>query len=363
MTHKLTTKEDILHLRLLHQQIIYSKLKTVKALVGFMGAMQAQDYAMSRWAAGIRLPGKSEASIQQAIDNGEVVRTHLLRPTWHLVAAEDIYWILELTSPHIRTSMKSRASNLKLNDAALQKCNIIIENALIKSQFLTRDDLVNALNQSGISTSEDNRAAHIFLYAELDGLICSGPNIKGKSTYALLRNRVPNPPKITRQEALPLLAERYFSSHGPATLADFVWWSGLPVRDARAGIEMAGKSLVCENIQSKDYWYSGKYNKVQTNGTTIYLLPAYDEFVISYTDRSALLAVAHHKKAISNNGIFKPLIIINGQATGVWKRTIKNDKVIIETELFRKHTQSEQNGIEEAADIYGKFLGKKVEMK
>lgn len=362
MTHKLTTKEDILHLRLLHQQIIHSKFKTVKALVGFMGAMQAQDYAMSRWATGIRLPGKTELAIQRALDNGEIIRTHLLRPTWHIVAAEDLYWMLELTSPHIRTSMKSRQKNLQLNEETLHTCNTIIENALMKNSFLTRDDLVKALNQSGISTSEDNRAAHIFLYAELDGLICSGPNINGKPTYALFRNRVPMPPSINRKEALALLATRYFSSHGPATLDDFVWWSGLPVKDARAGIETAGKSLVCENIQSKDYWHSGKYSITQTNEHTIDLLPAYDEFVIGYTDRSALLAAAHHKKAISSNGIFKPIILVNGKAAGIWKRTIKNDTVIIETEFFHSSGKKERNLVEEAAERYGAFLEKKVEV-
>ncbi|MGI0061306.1 MAG: winged helix DNA-binding domain-containing protein, partial [Nitrosotalea sp.] len=302
-------------------------------------------------------------SIQHTLDKGEVLRTHLLRPTWHLVAAKDICWMLELTAPHIRTRMKFRQRFLNLTDAILQKCNVIIESALLKDQFLTRDDLIKALNHSGISTAKDNRSAHIFLYAELDGLICSGPKMNGKPTYALLRNRAPKPPTVNRKEALALLAIRYFSSHGPATLGDFVWWSGLPVSDARAGIKMAGESLTCGNIQSKNYWYSQKYIKDKRDEFSVHLLPAYDEFVISYTDRSDLLTTAHHNKAISNNGIFKPLIIIHGEATGIWKRTIKKDNVIIETEFFRPHTKAEHNGIAEAADRYGKFLNKKMEMK
>lgn len=324
-----------------------------------MGAMQAQDHAMSKWAVGIRLPGKNEQAVQQALDKGEILRTHLLRPTWHLVAAEDIYWLLELTAPQILLSMKFNQKQLELTEATIAKSNRVIKQALTPDKHLTRKELVAELNKAKIRT-DDYRSGHLFLRAELGGLICSG-RMKGKEqTYAFLEKRVPKKKTFNREEALAELALRYFSGHSPATLKDFVWWSGLPVKDARTGIEMAGKSLISVTLQSKTYWLSERYANPKSMENTVHLLPAYDEFVIGYKDRSIVLTEAHQKKAISSNGIFKPLILNKGQAAGIWKRTIKNDTVAMEMEFFHPPSKANRKRIEEAVEAYGKFLEKKV---
>lgn len=354
---------DILQLRLLHQQIASSQYKSIKTLVEWMGAIQAQDYAMSKWAVGVRLPGTTEKSVQQAFDEGDILRTHLLRPTWHLVSASDIQWMLQLTAPHIKAFMKFRGKWLGLTAAVIEKCNKIIEQALLNELFLTRDELIKALDKSGIKTRGDNLAAHIFMMAELEGLICSGKERGNKTTYALLKNRAPLTKTFSREKALSMLALKYFSSHGPATLEDFAWWSGLPIRDARTAIEMNDQKLAAVTIDKRLYWFSKENPGHFRKEDKAYLLPAYDEFIISYKDRSALLTTDHHKKAISSNGLFRPIILVNRKAAGTWKRTIKKDTVIIETAFFHSPDKKERNLIEEAAEKYGVFLTKGVEVK
>ena len=199
--------------------------------------------------------------------------------------------------------------------------------------------------------------------AELDGLVCNGAKRGNKQTYTLLAERVPRTKTITREEALAKLAQRYFTSHCPATLQDFVWWSGLPVADERHALEMVKKELISETIGSQTYWLINSFSIPKATDKSVYLLPAFDEFVISYKDRSAALNFENHKKAVTINGIFKPLIVINGQVTGIWKRVIKKDKVVIETEFFKPPNKPSKKLIEKAAERYGRFLDKKVEMK
>ncbi len=237
---------EIANIRLTSQQISSTKLKSVKEIVGWMGAIQAQDYAMAKWAIGIRFPDSTDKLVETAINNGEIIRTHLLRPTWHFVSADDIYWMIDLTAPQIKASLRSRHKELELS-----------ENIFMK------------------------------------------------------------PEPLTKEEALEKLARRYFSSCCPATLQDFAWWSGLSLIDARIALEMVKADLVSEMIDSQTYW-----------------LPAYDEFLISYKNRTASFLYVNDNKVISSNGIFRPVIVVNGQVAGIWKRTIKNDEVIVKSELF-----------------------------
>lgn len=353
--------EQIGKIRLISQSIAEPKFKTPKDIVGWMGAMQAQDYNMAKWALGVRLPDSTEEVIQSAIDKGEILRTHLLRPTWHLVAADDIHWMLELSAPQIKAVFKSRHKNLELTAAILKKSNVILEKALSAGKHLTREELVAQFKSSKIATN-DNRAAHLLMNAELDGLICSGTSENNKTTYALLEERVPKPKSLPREEALGRLADRYFLSHGPATLRDFSWWSGLSLTDARKGLDSVKSKLISETNGSETYWL-GEKNSVATNKMqSVFLLPAFDEFIISYKNRSASLLLENHRKTISNNGIFWPVIVIKGKVTGLWKRVIKKDSVLIELDFFQRHNKSIQQQIKKAAAVYGRFLQKEAEV-
>lgn len=353
---------DIPAIRLQNQQIASPQFKTDKELVQWMGAMQAQDYNMSKWAVGTRLPGSTEKQIELSLDKGEVIRTHLMRPTWHLVSSDDIYWMLELTAPQILSSLRSRHKELELSETVIKKSNTLIEKALIKNENLTREELVAEFKKAKISIG-DNRAAHLLMLAELTGLICSGATKGNKQTYALLAKRVPGKKTLPREEAIAKLTENYFQSHAPATLQDFVWWSGLPVADAKRGLEFNKSQLVSETIGDETYWLPASFSYGETHAGSIHLLPAYDEFIISYKNRNVILDGADHKKAVSNNGIFRPVILINGKVSGIWKRTIKNNDVIIETDLFRPHNKKEISLIKKASGIFGNFLEKRPEFK
>lgn len=355
------TLTEIARSRLINQQITETHLKSVKELVHWMGAMQAQDYAMSKWAIGIRMPGLTETLIEAAIDKAEIIRTHLLRPTWHLVSKDDVYWMLELSASKIRASAKARHKELELTESILNKSNKIIEKALAGNN-LTREGLMAILAGAGIKTNE-NRSSHIMLNAELEGLVCSGVGENKKHTYALLEERVPIVKKLSKEEALETLASRYFASHGPATLQDFSWWSGLSAADARQAFEMAKPALISESIGTQTFWMRGVANfSGMASNTSVLLLPAYDEFIISYTDRSAVLPLKHQKKAISINGFFKPLIVVNGQITGLWKRTMKKDKVIIEPDFFKANDKKSRALISQASASFGQFLTKEIEV-
>jgi hypothetical protein len=349
---------DIADSRLRNQLIIGTK-PTAKEVVSWMGAMQAQDFAMAKWAVGLRMDSGTEETINAALDKGEIIRTHLLRPTWHLVSADDIYWLLELTSPQILSLMKTRHKQLELTEEVLKKSNKVIMKALSQEKHVTREELVKELERVKI-TNDDNRASHLLVLEEMKGLICSGKIIGNKQTYALLPERVPIKKTLPKEEALAELATRYFTSHGPATLHDFIWWSGLWAKDARQALELAKPKLLSETIEEKTYWFATSYSGKAFDGPSVFLLPAFDEFIISYKDRSAPLAKENHKQAISSNGIFRPVLVVNGQVKGLWKRTTSKNKVLIELNLFSPLQKNIKEIVEEKAATFGHFLGKEA---
>jgi len=352
---------NISAIRAFNQQISVSKFKTAKEIASWMGAIQAQDYKMSKWAFGIRLPDSTESDINKEIDSGNIIRTHLLRPTWHFASSEDIYWILDLSAPQIKAAAKSRDKQLGLSDSIFNICNRIFEKSLRDQNHKTREELLSILTKSGIDT-DNNRSSHIFLRAELDGIICSGKQKNGKPTYAILGEWVPKHNKVHRDEALKELASRYFTSHGPATIQDFKWWSGLYVKDVKLAMELNKGYLTSEVIQNQTYWFADNLPETKPDFNEIYLLPAYDEFLISYHDRSSSLSLVENKKVISNNGIFYPTIMHNGQVIGTWKRNMKNNRVIIVTDLFKFGTRNTDEYFTSSLIRYSGFTGKVIEL-
>lgn len=349
---------DIAQARMYNQQITGNECETTTELVDWMGAMQAQDAAMMRWALGIRLPKTTEKSIIKALDAGEIIRTHLMRPTWHIVSASEIYWMLELTGPSILSSLKGRHKQLELDAKIIYKSNETIVKELEGGKHLIREELNAVLEKVGIDTS-NNRASHLLMLAELEGLICSGIMRGNKQTYALLAERVPKKFLLPKEEALAKLAEKYFTSHAPATLQDFIWWSGLKIKDARQALELIKSTLISTEVNEQTYWFNDDQN-LGENKNTVLLLPAFDEYLISYTDRTASITSDNHKKAISYNGIFWPIIVINGLVKGVWKRVVKNNKVAFSINLFEPVSDSLNYQIKRKAIAYGEFLNKEI---
>jgi len=353
------TEREISVLRLFNQQVQSTKFQQPQELVGWMAAMQAQDYAMAKWAVGSRLPKASEQTLEQALDAGTILRTHLMRPTWHFVAAADIRWMQALTGPIVKAAVAGRDKNLGLDESIFRQSNALLEKILSNGKHLTRQELMIRIEKEGIPM-DNFRIAHVMMRAELDAIVCNGIRKGKEHTYTLLEEKVPASKSLTKEEALATLVLRYFSSHGPATLADFIWWSGIKTTDARRGLEAVESQLICEKVNGQDYWLSNNFSTPSTNEPTAFFLAAFDEFVISYRDRSASLDTAWGKHAISSNGIFKPLIVLNGQVIGIWKRTHKKDSVQIEQQLFTSISPKEQDILEQAAWKYANYEEKKL---
>lgn len=354
--------KDIANIRLISQKIINSNLKTPKEVVNYMGAMQAQDFNMSKWAIGIRIPASTEEKINSAINNGEIIRTHLLRPTWHFVSNDDIYWMLELSAQKIISSLKSRHKQLGLDEKIFSKSNKIIENAFLKKVNLKRSELKAELEKSKIILN-DNRAAHLLLRAELDGIICSGREKGNQNTYALLSKRVSKKEILSREESLAKLAQKYFNSRFPVTLKDFIWWSNLSAAEAKKALELIKSELISLKIGNEIYWLPADYSIPKNYKKSYRLLPAFDEFIISYKDRTGIINSKDHKKAISSNGIFWPAVSANGKIIGTWKRIIKKDKVEVQINFFEKTNKAAISLIKKESLKFSNFLNKKLEIK
>jgi hypothetical protein len=353
------TLKEISNNRLCSQKVASPEFKTSKEIVGWMGAMQAQDYSMAKWAIGVRLIDPVEKSIEASIDIGEILRIHVLRPTWHFISADDIYWMLKLSAPKIKSSLKSRHKGLGLNESVIRTTQTIMEKKLLKESSVTREELADEFTRANIRTDE-NRLSHILFRAELDGLVCSGPLKNKKLTYCLLKDRVPYKNDLPREEALAELAKRYFSSRCPATLEDFIWWSNLSVTDGRNALNSIKPAFLPEKIKEVTYWIPDSYSGQPLKKGSVHLLPAYDEFLISYRNRSSSLSSSDNKRTVSNNGIFYPAIVIDGQVVGLWKRTTQKDKIFVKADFFKTPDDKISKMVEMKSELFGQFLGKEI---
>ncbi len=347
--------------RLYSQQIEHSRLKTPSKIVAWLGAVQAQDYAGAKWSMGLRLPGSTDAGIEQAIADKIIVRTWVLRGTLHFVAAADIRWMLALIAPRVITGNTRRYKELDLDARTLARSNAVLAKAFPGGQQLTRTALLAILEQNGIST-QGQRGVYMLQRASLDGLICQGVMQGKDSLFRLLDDSFPKIKTLERGEALAELAKRYFTSRGPATLQDFVWWSGLLVADARAGLEAVKSQLVQETMNDQTYWRSRSQPTAQNSSPTAYLLPGFDEYLLGYKDRSASLDEPRYKRSTPTNGMLPPTIVIDGRVVGIWKRTFKKDAVVIAPNPFAPLTAAERQALTAAARRYGEFLGKLVKL-
>ncbi len=423
------TKEAIISMRLENQRIGTAGSKQPEDLVSWLGCVQAQDFAGAKWAIGSRLIGQTggakqadgakradrvknadagqsegngqpgdagekqaawtDAAIQQAFNEGRILRTHILRPTWHFVTPGDIGWMLALTAPRIKAFCAGMHRQLELDEAIFKRCHATLRKALSGGVQLTRKELLPVFRQAKIRTDE-LRLAHLLMQAELEGVICSGAMNGKQFTYALLEERAPEGKLLKLEEAVAELVLRYFKSRGPATLADFAWWSGLTVADGKRGVEAYRSQFLNEVVDEQSYWiYSGAgcsvpgtsspassspassvpgasipgafpvssgtgdFSKQDISGFRV--LPAFDEYTVAYKDRDLVLSPKHALR--SGNGIFKPILLYEGQVAGTWQRTIHKDHIAITTDLFRP---GGRRLIKAAFAGYGAFMEKPV---
>ena len=349
MNHRLL-QQSIANIRSHNHQLPSTDFTKPCQIVEHFGMIQAQDFNSAKWAIGVRLSECTEELINESYNKGEILRTHVLRPTWHLITPENIRWMLELSAKRIIRSMKSRDSELGLTDEIYAKCYRIIERALEKEDCITRDGLVNVLHNAGMKVNS-SQLYHVVTGAEATGIICSGVLCDNKYTYALLEKRVPAAKPLTKEESLAKLARIYFTGHGPATLQDFVWWSGLPVSEARHGLEAVRSAFVSETVNEQEYWMPD-IDFMPSVVSTLHLLPAFDEYIVGYKDRTAVITSENHKKAISSNGVFRPVVVKNGRVIGLWKKTNSRKKAIAITSFEPVDPETQQQ-IDRSAE---KFL-------
>lgn len=325
---------DILHLRLHHQLLLPGSGRTVTNVVERMGALQAQDYAMMKWAVGSRVPGSTEADVENALNAGELLRTHVLRPTWHVVSPKDIRWMLALTAQRIRNKMKPRDKQLGLTDEIINRSKTLLVKALEAGEHLTKEDIDALWNRASIPTTE-YRDAHLLMHAELDGLVCSGKTIGNSRSYALMEERAPIREQWSKEEALYKLAKAYFQCRWPATLQDFAWWSGLAMGDVRLAVSLIQPEFRVETIGEQVFLLADKSVERPKSVDSIHLLPAFDEFIIAYRERSATLLPTQFQKVVTTNGFFRPAVLHEGKVVGTWKRIGKKEQVDVECSFFQ----------------------------
>lgn len=350
---------DIVRHRL-HTQLLSQTTFTQPAeVVEWLGAVQSQDYAGAKWALAQRLKeSTTDAKIDKDFNEGKILRTHLLRPTWHFVTPADIRWLLKLTAPRVHAVNAFMYRSQGLDKATLRKGNTMLEKALRGGNQLTRSELASLFQKAGlIGDSNGVRMGYFLMYAELEGLICSGARRGKQFTYALLEERVPRVKSLTPVEALAELTRRYFATRGPATLADFTWWSGLTMADAKKGIDMVKSQFVNEVWKDQSYWFANSVSPVTMKSPTAHLLPNYDEYFIGFKDRSAIAEVAERAGIQSSDpSLIAHIVILDGQIIGGWKRTIEKDAVLVALKLFTKLTKAENQAVGKAVDGYGNFL-------
>jgi hypothetical protein len=349
---------EIANLRLYNQGLSETIFEDPVDVVARLGAVQSQDYAGAKWALGQRLVDCTDAAIEKDLNEGKLLRTHILRPTWHFVTPADIHWMLLISAPRVYTANAHYYRKAGLDSATTKRTNTSIVKALRGGNQLTRMEIASVLEKAGVPTDGDLRMTLIMMRAELDGVVCSGARQGKQFTYALLGERAPQVKAWTREEALAELMKRYFTTRGPATLQDFTWWSGLTMADAKNGMEMVKSWFASENINGQTFWFREIKPKNGKNTLMAHLLPNFDEYFIGFKDRSAIREVAQ-KVDIANNdpSLNANVIVLNGQVVGSWKRSFKKETVAIESSPIIKLTKNEKEAVKLASEKFGNFLG------
>jgi hypothetical protein len=333
------TLREIATLRVQQQQLTQHISKTATDLVGAFGAVQGQEYALTKWGLGLRLSNETDETIEQALTKGKILRTHLLRPTWHFVAAKDIRWMLMLTAPRVHAANAYMYRQTELDTALFKKCHRVIEKALTEEAALTRDELNEYLKTEKVNAS-GHRLSYIMMHAELEGLICSGPRDGNQFTYSLLDKRAPESKQLDKDEALLELTKRYFKSRGPATVNDFATWSGLTVADGKKGIEACGRKLACMSVDNENYYFfDGKMPSRENSG--LKLLPIYDELIMGYKKREAFFCEAQ-ASGVKPGFPYDSMILWNSQIVGTWKRNAGNKSAEVKFDFFATPTKQQK---------------------
>lgn len=352
---------DVLRRRLAGQYLTTTGPRAAADVVRALGAVQAQDYAGAKWAVAQRTNGATDADIDGELTAGSILRTHVLRPTWHFVAAEDIRWMLALTAPRVIAAMAYHDRQHELTPAVYRKSNAALTRALAGGKHLTRSELANVLERAGVRTTSGQRVG-LLMRAELDAVICSGPRRSKQFTYALLDERVRPTAPLERDRSLLELTRRYFSTRGPATTRDFAWWSGLTMADSKRAVEIAATELAHLTIDGVPFHFTdGELPKAKPSA---HLLPNYDEFFIGYKDRGLVgHRLGHAGLVTGGNASISHVLFVDGQLVGGWKRRVEKTRLVVELDVTARLASAENLRLAAAAKRLGAFHQLPVTLK
>jgi len=332
------------------------RFKQTEDAVRWLGAVQSQDFGPAKWSIGERVKRATDATVDCAFQEGRILRTHILRPTWHFVLPEDIAWMLELTGPRVRAGNAFMDRTLGLDDDTLSEVHVIIRRSLAGGVHLTRKELAIAMTRGGEEPA-GQLLGYIMMSAELAGLVCSGAMRGKQQTYALLEERAPGTQKLAPDEALAELTLRYFRSHGPATEKDFRWWSSLTLADIRRGLEMVAGDLEREVIDGTTYWFAPPVSARHKTAPRVHLLQGYDEYIVGYSESKHLLLPPLVPASPLATSSYNGVIILDGRVAGQWKRTIGAKCIAIEARLHTALGDEAMASFEDAVSRHGAFLG------
>lgn len=354
-------------------------------VIRWFGAVQSQDFAGALWALAQRIDASlavSEDDLLAAFDAGAFVRTHILRPTWHVVAPADLRWMLALSAPRVQAACAGGYRRLDIDTRTRLRAEGVLQRALEGERHPTRHELAAALRRARIAT-DDQRLVYLLIHAELEGLICSGPRRGTQFTYALLDERVPATPPLGRDTALARLMTRYFEGRGPATLHDAAWWAGLTLRDVREGIALAGDALERRVIEDREYWQgrdslpgrpsASSRSGGKSPGPSVHLLPNFDEYTVAYRDRAALLHPSVPVTSTTQSALLSQPVMVDGRGAGTWSRLRspargreavtqpgQRGHLAIAATVHSSLSPAQVRALERAAGAYGRFLRRSV---
>jgi hypothetical protein len=341
--------------RLVNQRLVGASFASPAAAVAAFGAVQAQDYYGACWALAQRMRNATAASVENAFDRGSILRTHVLRPTWHFVVPACLRWLLELSRASVIRRMAPYDRKLALTARVFAKSHDLLARTLEGGNHRTREELAKVLSERGLPAT-GQRLAHLMARAELDTIITSGPRRGKQFTYALFEERAPNAPSLPREEALAELARRYFSTHGPASLTDFAWWAGLTLSEARPAV-LATKGLSQRILAERPYWSPRARPLPPAARSSVLLLPNLDEYLIAYQDYRPVFEPVLKRKLGQRAQFASQLLVVGGQVVGDWRRVLGPTRVHVKVNALRRLSRDERNGVERAVTAYGRFLG------
>jgi hypothetical protein len=329
-------------------------------------AMQAQDYGPGKWSIGQRSKGLVDADLDEALAAGSIVRTHVLRPTWHFIERDDVRWLLALSGPRVQQGNAGRYRELGLDARSRARAEKLIVSGLSGGNHLTRNEIGDILDAARFNRS-GQRLPYILMHCELEAVICSGGLSGKQQTYALLDERVPKGSPFDRGDALVELTRRYLGSHGPATVKDLSWWSGFTMADIRKALDLLGAEVWSETVDGIVLWSVAADEAPPPRARGVHLLQTYDELVVGFSESRFFgdAGVERARAAWSGRDGTLPSggVLLNGRIGGHWRRTIERILIRVELHLYEEPKRADARALAAAASDLGRFFGREVKLE